>query len=467
MQAAMEHLRFGRAAWIAAATLLLATLSFSFTARTTGGWLVWSDGLAYFLYARSAVVDLDLDLRNDIAHVVDMHPADPKTLEPLLKWTRVSEDGSVHLPWPVGAGLVLVPFYAAGYLVESARAAHLDAAPDSYGLIPQYGFAYGSVAFGLIGVWALIRLTSLLVRPVAAQVASWAVVLSGPVVFYVLAHPSMAHASSFGLLALATLLWLRSWLGGVTNGRLVSLGLLVGIAVTVRYQNALFAILPLALVLKDLRERGVRRAAGPAIIAAVLAAAAPLMLIGPHLHSTLSPDSSTVTTAGYPVDLTSPYFFDVLFSCRHGAFHWAPLFGVATLGLPLLIARKQSAMAITLVLLLLANVYLIGGLGLSTQAYSGGRTTGDWLTHWDQAPSFGMRYLTECAPIFAIGLALLLDRARKRITLASCALALFALWNALLMLAYGLQTITRSGCLSYADAVRGALAALARLHTIF
>jgi hypothetical protein len=40
------------------------------------------------------------------------------------------------------------------------------------------------------------------------------------------------------------------------------------------------------------------------------------------------------------------------------------------------------------------------------------------------------------------------------------ALALFALWNGLLIVAYGFETITRSGCLPYSDMLRGVQTAL-------
>src|SRR6185503_18119196 len=49
----------------AAAALLVAFVALGFIVRSTHGQVAWSDGLAYFLYARSAVVDFDLDITDE------------------------------------------------------------------------------------------------------------------------------------------------------------------------------------------------------------------------------------------------------------------------------------------------------------------------------------------------------------------------------------------------------------------
>jgi hypothetical protein len=163
-----------------------------------------------------------------------------------------------------------------------------------------------------------------------------------------------------------------------------------------------------------------------------------------------------VTVGHYPLDPASPYFLDVLISCRHGAFHWAPVLGVSLLGLMWSLGRK-NAWAGVLLAAFAAQVYLIGGLGLSHLAYGDGPPEPGWLHHWDDTPSFGMRYLAECAPIFALGLASLIEATRRRIGLLvwGAVLVPFALWNGMLIVAYGLETITRTGCLPYSDMLAG------------
>jgi hypothetical protein len=242
------------------------------------------------------------------------------------------------------------------------------------------------------------------------------------------------------------------------------MGTLLGVATIVRYQNVLFGILPAALAVKDWKETGlaaVRRAAIGAL--AFLVPVAPLLCR--QLATTAISDQHTaVSIAQYPVDLNSPYFWDVLFSCRHGAFHWAPLLGISLVGLTWALLRG-SAWPGVLLGAFAANVYLIGGLGLSNIAYGGHQPPPGWLHHWDDAPSFGMRYLTECAPVFALGFACLMENLRRTLGPAiwTAIITSFATWNVLLIPAYGLETITRSGCLPYSEMLAGIAAVLRRL----
>src|SRR5689334_16072724 len=112
---------------------------------------------------------------------------------------------------------------------------------------------------------------------------------------------------------------------------MVWLGLLLGIATTVRYQNALYGALLVALVAKEWTRAGLFVAGKQAITGVVASLLPVVMLLSGQL--TLASSSSGVSVAQYPIDFSSPYFVQVLLSCRHGAFHWSPLLGVAVLGL--------------------------------------------------------------------------------------------------------------------------------------
>jgi len=184
----------------------------------------------------------------------------------------------------------------------------------------------------------------------------------------------------------------------------------------------------------------------------------------------LTKDPLTTQQAGvvlgeYPFDLRSPYFFHVLFSCRHGAFYWAPILGLGTIGL--LWAARNRSWAWPLLITFLAQVYLIGALGLaySDPLHGAAGQQSEWNTHWRGAPSFGMRYLTECAPIFAIGLSVLIKSSTRWVgkLFWPIALSLLVTWNGLLIMAYGLETISRSYCLTNRDMLNGVIEAVKRI----
>jgi hypothetical protein len=447
--------------------LMLALATFTVTTVSTSGFLVWSDGLPYFLYARSAVLDLDTDITNEYDELDARFPADSTLMIPLRDWTRRDpHTGKIVAPWPVGAGLVMTPFYALGYATELSVAKLTGRPANSYGLIPQYFFCIGSLAFGLLGFWSMFLCCREIADEKTAYLGTLGVLFGGPAVMYVFFNPSMAHASSLGLIALLTLLWLRQWRDGANPRGMALLGLLLGTAFSVRYQNALFGILPLALMIRETCRTPVSRLMAMCF-SGLVGLLIPLSI--QLLHSYfwgVSGDPVTTQQDGivvgqYPFDLRSPNFFHVLFSSRHGAFYWAPVLAMGMIGL-VGAARRQS-WAWPLLIALLANVYLIGGLGLAySDLQPGNGHESDWNTHWNGAPSFGMRYLTECAPLFAIGLAVLIKSSARWVgkRLWPLVLSLLVIWNGLLILAYGLETISRGYSLTYRDMLIGVVQAV-------
>ncbi len=105
----------------------------------------------------------------------------------------------------------------------------------------------------------------------------------------------------------------------------------------------------------------------------------------------------------------------MLFSAQAGLIVWHPIFALALLGaLPLW--RRDRTLAAALVFGFLAQTYVLGG----------------WFD-WAQGRSFGGRSFVSCLPLFAAGLARLIDAARhamatwprvRRTVLAGAALVL-------------------------------------------
>jgi hypothetical protein len=451
--------------------LLFGIATFSVTAFSTSGFLVWSDGLAYFLYARSAVLDLDTDLTNEYEELDALLPADSRLMEPLRAWSqRDPRTGQISTIWPAGAGLVMAPFYALGYSAERLAAKLYGRSPDSYGLIPQFFFGFGSIFFGLLGFWSIVLCCKEIVSDKVAYLSSLGVVFAGPIVFYVFFHPSMAHASSVGIIALLLLLWLRQWNEHTSPRGMAALGLLLGLAVTVRYQNAIFGILLAALVLRQLRYSSLLRVVRIALTG-IIACLLPLSLLLASFLLQMQPadgangQQGSVLVGRYPIDIASPYFFDVLFSCRHGAFFWAPVLAISLLGLAW--AALRSGWAGVLVLTFLAQVYLIGGLGLADSVQPSTALNDGWQDRWPGGTSFGMRYLTECGPLLALGLAALIHSTVRFIQPLWWSAVLLALsaWNGLLILGYGLNTISRTDCVPYSAMWTGVMQALSKVLT--
>lgn len=440
--------------------LALGSITFLLTIKMSrAGTLVKTDGLAYFLYARSVVIDFDTNITNEYEELDARIPAgyDNEMVALRKHGKRHPETGRIVVPWPVGSGLVMVPFYAVGWGVELVAAQISGRPPDSYGLIPQFFYGTGSLFYGLMGFWCIYLLcrrvegadhTRMFHLPVT-WISPPVMICAGSTAFYIFISPSMAHAASLGIVALLVLLWWRRW-DGEAEG-IALLGFLLGVLVTVRYQNAMFFPLLVALVLKEW-HRGSFLAAARQAVAGVAALLVPLMVQVVHYFNQhgfsrhgVGVESSSFQLEQNEVSIISYRFFDILFSCLHGAIYWTPIVGVALVGL--FLAARREGWARVFAITFCTHVYLLGSLADGTAGHA-----------------FGMRYLIETTPLLAAGLTFLLVQSRGRVPTPAWA-ALFAgllLVNALLVLAFGAGTISGTHCVTHAEMIRGILEALGR-----
>jgi hypothetical protein len=438
-------------------TALLGGSSFLVAARSSrAGSILRTDATAYFLYSRSLLLDGNSDVTNEYWELERRFPpGEVNLMDGVRAFAEVrAEDGRVLLPWPVGMGVLYVPFYTVGYAVEWIAAKASKREPDSYGLVPQLAFASGSLFFGLVGFWMTWLSCARLAGRQAAWLGTLSVILAGPAAFYVFFHPGMAHAASFGLVAVLAYLWLErrveSW-GGLAVAALVQ-----GLLSTLRYQNVLFGL----LLLDSLITKPTRSLRGLALRSMVVAASFVVGFLpqiahllasrGPALDGTYQGTEGLLVLGRHHVFFRSPFFWDVLFSCQHGAFYWAPVLGLASVGAVVVaISHRWARWSL---LTILSHVYLIGTLAEHEIAWSGGS-------------SFGMRYLTECTPLFALGLASLLALVKQpvRFWAIGAGLSLLVLFNACLILAFGMHTISTTKCVRYGEMAAGILAAFGRL----
>lgn len=456
----------------------VAALALPSLATQTGGWIVRGDGMAYFLYARALVLQGDADPTAGYRQLDARLPRDPEGPMAALRFSvRSLHAGAgerVVLPWPIGAGLAMAPFFAAGWGAEIVAARVAGRAPDAFGLVPQVAYAGGAVAYGLLAFWASYRTCRRLPGAGAGPAAGavLALILASPAAFYVFLHPAMAHAPSLGLAAVLVLVWWRAWESAGAPappaaglGGLAALGGLAGFLVLIRYQNVVFVLLPLALLLRLARRRGGAPALAVAMASGMMAlgAAVPLAVAAVFLRRGGEPlfgaagdgtaAAGSVTLAQNRFDLASPHFFDALLSCQHGAFYWTPVLALGAAAL--LWAAARHGWARPLGAVLAASVYLVGCL-------AGG-------TNWSGDNAFGMRYLVESVPLLAPPLAWAITASRPAAPgrartgwrgAWALSLLLLVAANGLLMLAFARRTIAHDRCVTWDEMAAGAARAL-------
>ena len=349
--------------------------------------LIGSDGVSYYHYVHSLVIDGDLDFRNEYVHFLgaDHVPADTPAGRPPNKMS-------------IGLGLVWMPFFVAAH----ALSALLGLPTDGYSYVYQAAVCLGSMTYGFIGLLLTYRLCRERVDAASAVIAVALIWFASNVVYYMVVEPSMSHMASLGAVS-AFLAWWRLRRDRAGVGYWIGLGAFGGLAALIRPQDGAFLLLPgLQWVIEALRltrGRGSDRlAAHAARGAAMMVAAALVFAIQVWAWRVVF---GSVRVSGYFYSGREgfawwrPHLVDVLFSSFHGLFTWHPIYLVGAIGF-WWVAKDDRVYAAWLVLGVAIQVYLVAA----------------WHAWW-QGEAFGGRRLISTVPIFALGLAEVVDRARR------------------------------------------------------
>ena len=350
--------------------------------------------------------------------------------------------------YPVGSAVMWAPFFALGHLV--ALGGNLVGAEwplDGYSAPYLAATAFGSSLYALAGLWLLFRLLARLTCRSSALWACLTAFYASPLLFYSTAHPFMSHANDFALHALILVLWMLP--GRPTTWRRGALGLVIGLAASVRLQNAILLLWPVGEEALSLARRrapwlGLMKCIGATGAGALLGLLPQLVTWRVVYGQWLVLNPYGLSDMG-GFNWASPHFGDVLFSTK-GLFAWTPAYLLGVGGLAWLLLRGQVALPLdsernlpTDSLRRLA-LFLLGNLALL--AY----VIGSWQV-WTGAAAFGQRFLVSCVPALAVGLGVIYERwQRRQWTLAVVLVsALFVAWNAILLARYGMGDIQRSG----------------------
>ena len=348
---------------------------------------VGGDGYEYYSLLRSPVLDGDLDFVNDFAGL-GSRPVH-------------SSRGEVTSRVAMGVSLFWAPHFLLAHLLALAG---LDRA-DGFGPLYQAAVTAASYVYAfaaLLIVEALLRRRASRAVALVVVLAIW---LATPLHFYMTANPSMSHGVS--VFAATAMIWLWLRLREGTEPRSWALvGLAGGLTALVRPQDAVLLAIPaLDLVL---RPGPARRALVGLLVPPALLGIAQLLL----WFAMYGPGFTTVVREQNLVAGTSPHVMDFLFAARHGMLTWTPLYALAIAGWAAWAARER------LVPGLFATAFTLAVLVNST--------TADW---WG-SDSFGQRRMLALTPLFALGLAEIVEWFRRRpLVPIAAGLALLVLWN--------------------------------------
>jgi len=364
--------------------LLLPTLAqFQFAGGRING-----DGLSYYVFVHSLWKDGDFDLTNEYEHFGMLSRGDLQ---------MPTKTGLRRTIYSVGPAVVWGPFFGLGELVGRADRA-LGGDPDlsGYGPYHRNAVALGSLLYGF---FALLLIHGLLRRHFSGATALAAVLLVYFATFhywYMVFQPTYSHAASTFFAALAITLWER---GRARSGSLafMALGLVLGLAMSVRWQNGILLLLPGL----DLAQRWQKTPQALSRLALLAGALAGATLIGalPQLLAWKAIYGYWILP--YPpqgpgfVRLHHPFVLETLFSSRHGLLSWTPVFWLGFLGM-LPLAKRGPALALAFALPLVLMTWVNMGVA----------------DYWGGA-SFSNRRFDSLLPVFAFGFAASIDVLRR------------------------------------------------------
>lgn len=313
---------------------------------------IYGDGVFYYAWLRSVVIDRDIDFTNDYQL---MGVSQPMT--------------SLGLPgnkYSLGPGLLWLP--ALGWIYPLAGG-------TGYELPYHIGIGVTSVLYAVTGLILLYRLLKRTFFPQTAAVTIIALALASHFLFYGAVDPINSHSLSFFTTALFLSFLLKrrqSW---------IIIGATLGLVGLVRPPDLILSLL-LWPYLK--RARLLRLAIGFTL------AFLPQMVAWQGLYHKFWISPYLRGEEGF--NFLKPHLLGVLFSAQNGLFLWTPL---TILGLVGLLMAKGRIWRIFLLATLL-QLYLVAS----------------WSTWW-QGASFSGRMLVSSLPLLAFGLATFFTRLGK------------------------------------------------------
>jgi hypothetical protein len=361
-----------------------------------------ADGREYFAQVRSLVIDHDLDFANE---------------------RELFRTGNAPGIFPFGSAVLWLPFYIACHLwlglLNLLGGEHLR---NGFANPYQMAAGLGTLVYGFAGMLLAFHIACDYYRRRVAAAATMFITAASFIVWYLAVESSYSHGNSLFTVTLFLYVWHRTraqrgWRGWA------ALGLAAGLMTMVRWQNGVFLLFPLVDGLGEIRRALGRgeddtwrdvAADGGAFAAAFLFALLPQLyfwkvinggwLAVPHAQSG-------------QLWWGEPLLLDILFSSNHGLVAWHPVLFLALLGIPLFLLRDLRFGAL-LTASFAVQVYVNAAVGM-----------------WWGGHAFGARRFASCALLFVLGLAALMEWARRRPLLTvSAALLLLVLGNASIML---------------------------------
>jgi tetratricopeptide (TPR) repeat protein len=371
------------------------------------------DFAVYFSYTHTLLSDRDLDFLNEYEHF---------GFEKHLFY--VTGEGYISNDWPIGAGILWMPFFCLGSVVARLS----GSPPDGFG-IPYLSLVMVGILFFVgSGLYAGFIFLEKRYRTKWAFLTVLLCFFGTSLLFYACYGGWMSHATGFCIVTLFFILWAET----ISERKRIDwilLGFLAGLMTLTRPQHiASLIVFPIELFFRIKKSSfktfpWKKETMGWLLLfLAFLIAFLPQLVFWGKIY-------------GHPFSFPkleemhwfSPRIRETLFSDYHGILPWTPLVLLGSMGL-LFVWKREKVLAAGLFVALALQIYINSANEV-----------------WWAGGSFGNRRITEYAFPVMVGLAGLFEEKRRRFWIIPA--ILFSAWSFLLVVA------ERAGALTLANYV--------------
>lgn len=434
-------------------------LVFLLTLPLVNPW-VRGDGVGYYAYVRSLLIDGDLHFENEWLAANPTFLMSRVDASGHLKADQYTSRGYVANHFTVGPAILWAPFLVPVHLLVltlDRLGAHLPA--DGYSRAYTLTMALATAFYGFLGLLLAFCLTRSYIEERWAFWATLGIWFASALPVYMYLNPSWSHAHSAFAVSLFFWYWHRTRQSR-SLAQWTVWGGLSGLMLDIYYPNGVFLMLPLleslgrywrAWSMPPRDWRSLRQLFGGNIvyIVAVVVAFLPTLATRAIIYGNpLQLDYGSVWTWNWK----RPALWAVLFSSDHGLLSWTPILALALIGLAFL-WRYDAELARACGLSFLAYYYLIASYPV-----------------WDGISSFGNRFFVSLTPLFVLGLSCFFQtsaqavKSRPRALAAVPGLVTFlAAWNFAFIFQWGSMMIPNRGPICWREMVQNQAAVPARV----
>ncbi len=393
--------------------------------------LVRGDGVAYYAYVRSILVQHNLRFENDwinspwpyVDRTVDAEGRIP---------TEYTKTG--HLPnrYSVGPSMLWAPFLIPVHLtmVELGKAG-VNVLRDGFSKTYLVAAALATALYGFLGLWASFIIARRYVAERWAFMATLGMWFASSLPVYMYFDPFYSHAHSVFVVGIFLWYWRRTR-ARRSVAQWAILGLLAGLMLNVYYINITLLLLPLVESAKQYAQawRAPQRESGVfarLLVANLIFSVVTLVAFLPTLITRQIIYGSPFNLGYEPSSWTHPAIWQPLLSSNHGLLPWTPIVLPALVGM-FLLRRYDPELAASSLAVFVAMYYVVA-----------------CHPAWHGTSSFGNRFFISLTPLFIVGLAVFIQeisrwfsRSRDAIAAAALAISLLIVWNLAFIFPWGI-----------------------------